>query len=120
MLRREGPLVLATTGAWLESDAKAMIENIHLRNQVTFDKKMPLEFHAEVQKTYSLLTSIAVFCGVGTLAAVILGLFLGGGRAMVRVMQGKPAASEPEFLRIDLRGQAAPIHGEEPGAGQAG
>ena len=63
VLRREGPLVLATTGAWAEGDAKAMVEGIHLRNQVTFDKKMPLEFHAEVQKTYSLLTSIAVFCG---------------------------------------------------------
>ena len=120
VLRREGPLVLATTGAWAEDDAKAMVEGIHLRNQVTFDKKMPLEFHAEVQKTYSLLTSIAVFCGVGALAAVILGLFLGGGRAAIRVLQGKPASSEPEFLRIDLRGQAAPIHTEEPGAGRAG
>ena len=120
LLRREGPLVLATTGGWSEGDAKAMVEGIHLNNQVTFDKKMPLEFHAEVQKTYSLLTSIAVFCGVGALAAVILGLFLGGGRAMIRVLQGKPAASEPEFLRIDLRGQTAPIHTEEPGAGQAG
>ena len=68
-----------------------------------------------MQKTYSLLTSIAVFCGVGALAAVILGLFLGCGRAAVRVLQGKPAASEPEFLRIDLRGQAAPIHPDGPG-----
>jgi hypothetical protein len=109
-----------TTGTWTAGDAQAMVEGIHLRNQVTFDKKMPLEFHAEVQKTYSLLTSIAVFCGVGALAAVILGLFLGGGRAAVRVLQGKPAATEPEFLRIDLRGQVAPIHSEEPGAGQAG
>ena len=115
MLRREGTLVLLTTGVWTEADAHAMVENIHLRNEITFDKKMPLEFHAEIQKTYSLLTSIAVFCGVGALAAVILGLFLGYGRAAIRVMQGKPAASEPEFLRIDLRGQAAPIHTEGPG-----
>jgi hypothetical protein len=120
MLRREGPLVLLTTGLWTETDAHAMVKSIHLRNEVTFDKKMPLEFHAELQKTYSLLTSIAVFCGVGALAAVILGLFLGYGRAAIRVMQGKPAASEPEFLRIDLRGQAAPIHSEGPGTGQPG
>ena len=52
----------------------------------------------------SLLTSILVFCGVGALAAVILALFLGGGRAAIRVLQGKPAATEPEFLRIDLSG----------------
>jgi hypothetical protein len=35
---------------------------------------------------------------------LVLGLFFGGGRALIRVLQGKPAASEPEFLRIDLRG----------------
>ena len=67
---------------------------------------MPLEFHAEVQKTYSLLESIVIFCGFSAVAMVILALFLGGGRALIRVMQGKPAASEPEFLHIDLRGPA--------------
>lgn len=117
MLRREGPLVLLTTGAWNAAEAKAMIEGIHLRSEITFDKKMPLEFHAEVQKTYSLLESIAIFCGVGALAAVILGLFFGGGRAAIRVLQGKPAATEPEFLTINLRGQSAPIHSDGPEIG---
>jgi hypothetical protein len=109
-LRREGPLVLMTTGAWSPAEAKAIVEGIHLHDVVTFDKKMPLEFHAEIQKTYSLLSSIMIFCGVGVAAAVILGLFLGGGRAGIRMLQGKPAASEPEFLRIDLRGKTTPIH----------
>ena len=85
---------------------KKMVEGIHLHSEVSFDKPMPLEFHAEVQKTFSLLTSIAIFCGIGALAALVLGLFFGGGRALIRVLQGKPAASEPEFLRIDLRGPA--------------
>jgi hypothetical protein len=110
LMRHEGPLVLLTTGAWDAAEAKRMIEGIHLRNELTWNKPMPLEFHTEVVKTYSLLTSIAIFCGVGALAAVILGLFLGGGRAAVRVLQGKPAATEPEFLRIDLSGQLAAIH----------
>jgi hypothetical protein len=109
-LRREGPLVLMTTGAWTPTEAQQMIEGIHLRNELTWNKPMPLEFHAEVQKTYSLLASIAMFCGLGALAAVVLGLFFGMGRAAIRVMQGKPAASEPEFLRIDLSGRSAPIH----------
>jgi hypothetical protein len=119
-MRREGTMVLLTTGAWGAAEAKAMVDGIHLRNELTWNKQMPLEFHAEVQKTYSLLTSIAVFCGVGALAAVILGLFLGGGRAAIRVLQGKPAATEPEFLRIDLSGQAARIHPDGPGAGTQG
>ena len=117
LLRREGPLVLLTTGAWSATDARAMIEGIHLRSEMSFDKKMPLEFHAEVGKTYSLLQSIMVFCGVGALAAIILGLFLGFGRATVRVWMGKPAASEPEFLRIDLRGKSAAIHVDGGGSG---
>jgi hypothetical protein len=64
---------------------------------------MPVEFHAEVQKTYSLLESIVIFCAFSLVAMLVLGLFFGGGRALIRVMQGKPAASEPEFLHIDLR-----------------
>jgi hypothetical protein len=81
-----------------------MVDSVHLRTELSFDKPMPLEFHTEIQKTYSLLESIAIFCALGALAAIVLGLFFGGGRALIRVMQGKPAATEPEFLRIDLRG----------------
>jgi hypothetical protein len=104
-LRREGPLVVLTTGAWNASDAQKMVDAIHLHSEVSFDKPMPLEFHAEVQKTYSLLESIAIFCAISAVAMVVIALFFGGGRALIRVMQGKPAASEPEFLRIDLRGE---------------
>jgi hypothetical protein len=105
-IRREGPLLIVATGAWKPAEATSVIGGIHLRDQLTWNKQMPLEFHAEVQKTYSLMVSIAILCGVGALAAIVLGLFFGGGRALVRVLQGKPAASEPEFLRIDLRGQS--------------
>jgi hypothetical protein len=104
MMRREGPLVSMTTGAWSATDAKKMVDGIHLNSEVSFDKPMPVEFHAEVKKTYSLLESIAMFCGISLVAMLVLGFFLGGGRALIRVMQGKPAASEPEFLHIDLSG----------------
>ncbi len=115
-LRREGPLVLMTTGAWKPVEAQEMVESIHLRNELTWNKPMPLEFHSEVRKTVSLLTSILVFCGLGALAAVVLALFFGGARAAIRVMQGKPAATEPEFLRIDLSGSAARIQPDGSGA----
>ncbi len=108
-LRREGPLLLLTTGAWNAADAQRTVEGIHLRSEVTWDKPVPPEFHAEIKKTVSLLSSILIFCGLGALAAVVLGLFFGGGRAAIRVLQGKPAASEPEFLRIDLSGSPARI-----------
>jgi hypothetical protein len=66
---------------------------------------MPPVFHAEVQKTFSLLTNIAILSGVLMGAAVLLGLFLGGGRALIRVLQGKPASAEPEFLSLHLANQ---------------
>ena len=102
MLRREGPLVAVTTGKWSAAEAQALVESVHLHSEVSFDKPMPLVFQSEVHKTYTLLQSIAIFSGLGALAAIVLGLFLGFGRAAIRVMQGKPAATEPEFLRIDL------------------
>jgi hypothetical protein len=120
MLRREGPLLLLTTGAWNGAEAQKLVEGIHLHSEVTWNKPVPPEFHAEIRKTVSLLTSILVFCGVGALAAVILALFLGGGRAAIRVLQGKPAATEPEFLRIDLSGSSARIKPEIPGAESRG
>jgi hypothetical protein len=104
MMRREGPLVALTTGEWTAADAKKTVDGVHLNSEVSFDKPMPVEFHAEVRKTYSLLQSIVIFCAISAMAMLVLGFFLGGGRALIRVMQGKPAASEPEFLHIDLSG----------------
>jgi uncharacterized protein DUF6599 len=109
-LRREGPLVAMTTGAWTPDAAQKMVEEVHLHDIVTWNKTPPPEFKSEVRKTVSLLTSIAIMSGLLALAAVILGLFLGFGRAAIRVMQGKPAATEPEFLRIDLSGRSEKIH----------
>jgi hypothetical protein len=114
-LRREGVLVLLTTGNWQPDEAKQLIENTHLNLQVSYDKPLPLEFHAEIRKTATLLTSIAELSAALMLAAVVIGFFFGGGRALIRVLQGKPAATEPEFLRIDLRdrpgegGRAKPL-----------
>lgn len=114
-LRRDGPLLVLTTGPWRPADAEKMVSGIHLREVMSWNKPLPLDFHTEVTKTYSLLTSIVIFCCMGALAAIVLGLFFGGGRAAIRVMQGKPAASEPEFLRIDLSGTSAKLHPESPG-----
>ena len=111
-LRREGPLVILATG-FAPGAAAALADGVHLRSEVTWNKQMTPEFHAEVRKTASLLVSIAVFCGVFGTAAILLGLFLGVGRAWIRVLLGKPAASEPEFLRLGLRpGPVTALDGE--------
>lgn len=102
-LRRVGPLLALASNGFTPDQSKMLLDSIHLRTEVTWNKPVPPEFHAEIRKTASLLTSIMVFSGVGALAAILLGLFLGFGRAWIRVLLGKPAATEAEFLRLDLR-----------------
>src|SRR5215472_375019 len=114
-VRRDQELVMLASGAWTGSEAQAMLENVHMKQIVAVDQYMPPVFHDEVQKTFSLLTSIAILAGVLMGAAVLLGLFLGGGRALIRVMQGKPAAAEPEFLSLHLAPQNPVAHWDAPG-----
>jgi len=104
-VRREGELVMLASGTFSPDEAEHMLENIHLKQQVSIDNDIEPTQHQVIQQTYSLLTNIAVLAGVLMLATVLLGLFLGGGRAAYRVMRGKPAASEPEFLSLHLEPQ---------------
>jgi hypothetical protein len=104
-VRRENELVMLASGALPGNEAQAMLEKVHMNQLVAVDHAMASPFHAEVQKTFSLLTNIAILSGVLMGAAVLLGLFLGGGRALIRVLQGKPAATEPEFLSLHLATQ---------------
>jgi hypothetical protein len=101
-VRREGDIVILASGTFVGDQAQKMVENIHHKEQVTSDQNIVPSQHDVIVQTYSLLTNIAVLAGVLMLAAVLLGLFLGGGRAAYRVMRGKPAASEPEFLSLHL------------------
>lgn len=103
-LRRNGPLLALTTGGFNADQAEKLVAAPHLNEQVTFDQKLPVEFHAEVRRTATLLEEILIFTGLLIIAAVVIAVFLGGIRAGWRVMHGKPAASEPEFLTINLRG----------------
>jgi hypothetical protein len=52
-----------------------------------------------------LLMGIAGLVIIGSAAAILLGFFLGGGRALWRIAHGKPASSvyDEEFIHIDLR-----------------
>jgi hypothetical protein len=106
-LRREGPLVVVAAGSFTENEAQRTVENVHLR-EMTFNQDVQPTFHIAAVQTYSLLTNIAILSGVLMLGAVLLGLFLGVGRATFRVMRGKPAALEPEFLSLHLSPQNKP------------
>lgn len=114
-VRRDQELVMLASGALPGNEAQKLLENVHMKQEVAIDHNMAPVFHAEVQKTFSLLSNIAILSGVLMGAAVLLGLFLGGGRALIRVMQGKPAAGEPEFLSLHLANQNPVPHWDSPG-----
>ena len=113
-VRRERELVMIADGTFAPEAAQKLIDGIHMRQQLSFDKDVQPVFHTEVVKTFSLFNSILIFCGVGVVAAVLLGLFLGGGRALVRILRGKPAATELEFLSLHLEAQNKPASFDRP------
>ena len=118
-VRREGPMVLLAAGSFAADEAQRMVENVHLR-QMTFNQDVQPTFHIAAVQTFSLLTNIAILSGVLMAAAVLLGLFLGVGRATFRVMRGKPAALEPEFLSLHLSPQSKPAQFSRADSGEGG
>lgn len=112
--RRDGSLLILANGSFSPDAAQALVENIHLRQLVSTDKAMPTPDVIETRKTFGLLANVIIFSGVLGIAALGVGLFLGGGRALVRILQGKPPATEAEFLSLHLDSQnQAPRFGAE-------
>ena len=101
-VKRAGPLVAVTGGDITGAEADALLKRVQFQGSVAMDQLQPQE--SEVAKTAKLLIGIASLTIILGIAAVLLGFFLGGGRALYRVMRGKPASSamEEEFIALDL------------------
>ncbi len=100
-VRRSGPLVAFISGNAAPDDAHKLLAAVHFGGDVA---TIPLPTESEISKTSRLLIGIAELVIVGSSAAILLGLFLGGGRALYRIVRGKPASSvyEIEFIRLNL------------------
>ena len=100
--RHSGPLVAVVSGDAIPDDSHRLLESVHYEADLT---AIPQPSASDVQKTGEILMSIAVISLVGAGAAILLGGFLGGGRALYRIAHGKPASSvfDEEFIHLDLR-----------------
>ena len=100
-VRRSGPLVVLVSGDAIPDESHKLLESVHFQEELV---SIPQPTDSEVNKTGRLLLGIAELVIVGCCAAILLGFFLGGGRAFYRVARGKPASSvyETEFIRLNL------------------
>jgi hypothetical protein len=101
-VRDSGPLVAIVSGDAIPEESHRLLESVHYEADLT---AIPQPVDSEIAKTGRLLTGIAVLSVVGAVAAILLGGFLGGGRALYRMATGKPASSvfDEEFIHLDLR-----------------
>ena len=100
-VRRSGPLVVLVSGDAIPDESHKLLESVHFQEELV---SIPQPTESEVNKTGQLLLGISELVIIGASAAILLGLFLGGGRAMYRVARGKPVSSvyETEFIRLNL------------------
>ena len=100
-VRRSGPLVAIVSGDAIPEESHKLISTVHYEADLT---AIPQHMESEVSKTGKLLLGIATIVVIGSAAAILLGLFLGGGRALYRLARGKPisAVYDVEFIRLHL------------------
>jgi len=101
-VRRSGPLVAIVSGDAIPDESHKLLAMVHFESDLT---SMPQQTESEVSRTGKLLLGITVLVLIGIGTAILLGLFLGGGRALYRIARGKPVSSvfEEEFIRLNLR-----------------
>ena len=101
-VRRSGPLVALVSGDAIPEESHRLLATVHYEPNLM---SIPQPTESEIAKTGRLLMGIAGLVIIGAGAAILLGIFLGGFRALYRVARGKPASSvyDTEFISLHLR-----------------
>jgi hypothetical protein len=101
--RRSGPLLAMSSGSFSAEAARKLISSANYSADVTWNH--PQGYVSEVSKTARLLVGIIWLTAILGGTALLLGVFLGGGRALYRRLRGKPASTlaDAEFISLHLR-----------------
>jgi hypothetical protein len=100
MTKQSGPLVAVVNRGYPQ--AQKLLDAVRFKDVVTLNR--PEGYVNEAARMAQLLIGIAMLTGILILAAVLVAIFLGGGRALVRKLQGKPvsAVNDEEFISLNL------------------
>jgi len=102
-VRRSGPLVALVSGDAISDESHKLLAVVHYDADLISLPQSGGE--SDVAKTAKLLMGVVALVIIGASAAILLGFFLGGGRALYRMARGKPVSTvyEEEFIHLDLR-----------------
>lgn len=113
LVKRAGMTVAVTSGDFTPQQARALLAQIQFHMTVSIDQlRTPPN---EVQKTAKLLTSIVLLILILAGIAIVLGVLIGGGRALYRIARGKSPSvmNDVEFIHLDLATRSSPETGAE-------
>jgi hypothetical protein len=101
-VKRNGPLVGVTSGDMSSEQARGLLDKVKYQADVTWNR--PGNSSNEVKNAAEMLLGIAYLTAILAACAILLAIFLGGGRAVWRVVQGKPASTvyEEDFISLNL------------------
>jgi hypothetical protein len=101
--RRSGPIIAVVSGSLPADTAHKLLNQINYQADIIWNN--PQGYISDGSKVARLILGIFALTGILGGAAILLGLFLGGGRALYRVLRGKPASAfqeETEFISLHL------------------
>jgi len=103
-VKRSGPIVAVTSGNFSNAEALALLAQVNYQAEVTWNRGA-VSSNGEVKNAAKMLLGIAYLTAILGGFALLLGIFLGGGRAVWRIMHGKPASAlyEEEFISLNLQ-----------------
>ena len=104
LTRRSGPIVAITSGSFPAATARKLLNQVNYQADIVWNN--PQGYVGEAAKVARLFLGIFAIVAVLGGTALLLGVFFGGGRALIRVLRGKPASAvnETEIIRLNLSG----------------
>lgn len=101
-VKQSGPLIVVSSGDLSSEQAHRLLDEVKYQAEVTWNR--PGNSTNEVRNAAKMLLGIAYLTAFLAACSFLLAIFLGGGRAVWRVLQGKPSSTvyEEDFISLNL------------------